>query len=214
VSALWDNRGVSTASQAKLFAALLGDAGTATPAEVAARAGVSAEAAAETLSALAREGLLEPMPGGGYRATRLDSREVAELYPAVLVLEAVAVRDAPPYDDAALDRMREANATLEAATDAEAGARADDLFHQRLTEGCGNPRLLDVVRPLRRALMAYERIYFSTRERRARSAAQHAGIVDALAAGDQTRAAALVRDNFTTALPELTAELDERSRRS
>ena len=202
---------MSSASHAKLFASLLGDAGTATPAEVAGRAGVSPEAAAETLSALAREGLLEPMPGGGYRASRLDSREVQELYPAVLVLEAVAVRDAPPYDAATLERMREANRQLEAAGDATAGAQADDLFHQRLTEGCGNQRLLDVVRPLRQALMAYERVYFSTPERRSRSAAQHAAITDALAAGDQERAAALVRDNFTTALPELTAELDARS---
>ncbi len=203
---------MSSAAHAKLFASLLGDAGTATPSEVAGRAGVTPEAAAETLTALSREGLLEPMPGGGYRASRLDSREVRELYPAVLVLEAVAVRDAPPYDAAAIERLREANATLEAADDAEAGARGDDLFHEKLTENCGNQRLLDVVRPLRSALMAYERIYFSTPERRARSAAQHDAIIDSLAAGDQERAAALVRDNFTTALPEMTAELDARSR--
>ena len=203
---------MSSASHAKLFASLLGDAGTATPAEVAGRAGVTPEAAAETLAALSREGLLEPMPGGGYGASRLDSREVRELYPAVLVLEAVAVRDAPPYDAAAIERLREANATLEAADDAEAGARGDDLFHEKLTENCGNQRLLDVVRPLRNALMAYERIYFSTPERRARSAAQHDAIIDSLASGDQERAAALVRDNFTTALPEMTAELDARSR--
>ena len=203
---------MSGASHARLFASLLGEAGTATPAEVAGRAGVSPEAAAETLTALAREGLLEPMPGGGFRASRLDSREVRELYPAVLVLESVAVRDAPPYDAATLEGMREANAALEVAGDPMAGARADDLFHQRLTEGCGNQRLLDVVRPLRQALLEYERVYFTTPERRSRSVAQHAAIVDALAAGDQQRAAALVRDNFTTALPELTAELDERSR--
>ncbi len=148
---------MSSASHAKLFASLLGDAGTATPAEVAGRAGVTPEAAAETLAALSREGRLEPMPGGGYRASRLDSREVRELYPAVLVLEAVAVRDAPPYDAAAIEGLREANATLEAAADAEAGARGDDLFHEKLTESCGNQRLLDVVRPLRHALMARAR---------------------------------------------------------
>src|SRR6187200_1918201 len=155
-STLGESAVVSTASHARLFASLLGEAGTATPAEVAGRAGVTPEAAAETLSALAREGLLEEMPGGGYRAGRLDSREVRELYPAVLMLESVAVRDAPRYDAATISRMREANATLEAAGNAEEGARGDDRFHQRLTEGCGNQRLLDVVRPLRQALMAYE----------------------------------------------------------
>jgi len=101
----------------RLLGALLGQAGTATPEQVAGRAGVSTEAAAETLAALEREGLLERMPGEAYRATRLDSREVRELYPAVLMLEAIAV-----------------------------------------------------LRPARRALMPYERVYMDTGERRERSA--------------------------------------------
>jgi DNA-binding GntR family transcriptional regulator len=129
------------------------------------------------------------------------AREVRELYPAVLMLEATAVLHAPPYDAAAIARLREANAGLLAALDAEAGARADDLFHERLTENCGNRALLDVVRPMREQLMAYERQYFSTPERRKRSAAQHGAIIDALEAGDHDRASALVRENFTTALP-------------
>lgn len=196
------------AVHARLLAGLLGEAGTATPAEVAGRAGVSADAAAETLAALAREGLVEPMPGGGYRATRLDSRELRELYPAVLMLEAIAVRDAPAYSEAALDEMRAANARLRAARDSDDGSEADDHFHRRMTADCGNDRLLAVVLPVRRALLPYERVYFATAEHRARSAGQHDAIVDALAAGDHAAAAELVRENFTTALPELTAELD------
>ena len=134
--------------------------------------------------------------------SELDAREVEELYPAVLMLEATAILHAPPYDAAAIEGLRDANAQLLAAADAEAGARADDLFHERLTERCGNDDLLAVVRPMREQLMAYERQYFSTAERRERSAAQHGAIVDALEAGDHERAAALVRENFTTALPE------------
>lgn len=130
------------------------------------------------------------------------AREVQELYPAVLMLEATAILHAPPYDAEAIARLRDANRELLAAGDAEAGARADDHFHERLTENCGNKELLDVVRPMREQLMAYERQYFSTAERRERSAAQHGAIVDALEAGDHERAAALVRENFTTALPE------------
>ena len=135
-------------------------------------------------------------------------REVHELYPAVLMLEATAILHAPPYEADAIARLREANATLVAAGDSEAGARADDLFHQRLTENCGNPELLDVVRPMREQLMAYEYQYFSTAERRERSAAQHAAIIDALEAGEHERAAGLIRENFTTALPEPTAAPD------
>ena len=141
----------------------------------------------------------------------LSAREVEELYPAVLMLEASAISHAPPYDAATIARMREANAQLVAAQDADAGARADDLFHHHLVEHCGNQDLLDVVRPMREQLMAYERQYFSTAERRERSATQHGAIIDALEAGDHERASALVRENFTTALPGPNAVPDARA---
>ena len=131
----------------------------------------------------------------------IAAREVEELYPSVLMLEATAILHAPPYDAEAIARLREAIAQLQAAQDAVEGARAVDLFHERMTVNCGNPDLLAVVRPMREQLVAYERQYFSTAERREGSAAQHAAITDALEAGDHERAAALVRENFTTALP-------------
>jgi DNA-binding GntR family transcriptional regulator len=198
------------AAHARLFAGLLGDAGTATPAEVASRTGVSPEAAAETLSALEREGLLERMTPGAYRAARLDSRELRELYPVVLLLEATAIRDAPGMEPAALAELRAANERLRATEDAGEASRADDEFHRRLTAGCGNEQLLAVLDPVRRALLSYERVYMDSAERRARSVAQHDAIVAALERGDQAGAAALVRENFTSALPELTRALDAR----
>jgi DNA-binding GntR family transcriptional regulator len=200
----------SATIHARLFAGLLGDAGTATPEEVARRAGVSAAAAAETLEALERQGLLEPMPGDAYRAARLDSRELRELYPAVLMLEAIAVRDAAPCTPDAIARMREANGKLRDAHDALDGSDADDEFHRALIADCGNPALLDVVAPVRRALLPYERVYFADAERRIRSADQHDAIIDAVEAGDRRHASALVRENFTTALQDLQAELDRR----
>ena len=198
------------AVHARLFGALLGRAGTATPEQVAGRAGVSTEAAAETLAALEREGLLERMPGEAYRAARLDSREVRELYPAVLLLEAIAVRDAPGFPAATLAALRAANARLRAAEEAVEASLADDEFHRALTADCGNERLLAVLLPVRRALLPYERVYMDSAGRRGRSAAQHDAIVEALTGGDQAAAADLVRQNFTSALPELTAELDVR----
>jgi DNA-binding GntR family transcriptional regulator len=139
--------------------------------------------------------------GSDSESEEIAAREVEELYPSVLMLEATAILHAPPYDAGAIARLREANAQLLAARDSVEGARADDLFHARLTENCGNPDLLTVLRPMREQLTAYERQYFSTAERREGSAAQHAAIADALEAGEHERAAALVRENFTTALP-------------
>jgi DNA-binding GntR family transcriptional regulator len=45
-----------------------------------------------------------------------------------------------------------------------------------------------------------------------RSAGQHAAIVDALAAGQRERAAALVEANFRDALPDLLARVDAGAR--
>ena len=150
------------------------------------------------------------MPGGAYRAARLDSREVRELYPVVLLLEATAVRDGPDPGEDTIAALRAANERLKASSDAGAASDADDEFHRALTAGCGNERLLEMLDPVRRALLDYERVYMSTPERRARSAAQHEAIIAALEARDRGRAADLVRDNFTSALPDLTAELDAR----
>jgi DNA-binding GntR family transcriptional regulator len=197
--------------QARLLRGLLGDDGVAGPTEVAERAGVSPEAAGETLSALEREGLLERTPEGAYRAARLDSGELRELYPAVLLLESIGVRDRPPFDAACLDTLRAANERLRASRgDAAEAALADDAFHRALTAGCGNDRLLAVLDPVRRALLRYERIYMLDEQRLARSVAQHDAIIAALDAGDQARAAELVRENYTSGMPELTAELDAR----
>ena len=149
--------------------------------------------------------------GSDPQSERMDEREVEELYPAVLMLEATAVLHTPPYEAAVIARMREANEQLLAARDAPAAARADDRFHEVLTELCGNPELIAVLRPMREQLMAYERRYFSTQERRSRSAAQHARIVDALEAGDHARAGQLIRENFTTALPGPNAGPEGRS---
>jgi len=150
--------------------------------------------------------------GSDPEAERMDEREVEELYPAVLMLEATAVVHTPPYDAAAIARLREANEQVLAARDARTAARADDRFHELLVEPCGNPELIAVLRPMREQLMAYERRYFSTQERRSRSAAQHAQIVDALEAGDHARAGELIRENFTTALPGPNAGPDGRIR--
>jgi DNA-binding GntR family transcriptional regulator len=147
------------------------------------------------------------------RADTLDPAELRELNPSVLILEALAVRESPPFDAEAIAALRVANRRLrDAAGDPTAAALADDDFHRRLTANCGNPRLLEVVDPVRRAMLAYERVYMLSPERLARSVEEHEAIVAALERGDHALAADLVRENFTSGLPELEAELQDPDR--
>jgi DNA-binding GntR family transcriptional regulator len=145
------------------------------------------------------------------KADALDPAELRELNPSVLILEALAVRESPPFGAAAIAKLRAANKRLlDSAGDAKAAALADDEFHRRLTADCGNPRLLEVLAPVRRAMLAYEREYMLSPERLARSVDEHEAIVAALERGDHERAAELVRENFASGMPELEAQLRER----
>ena len=83
-------------------------------------------------------------------ADSLDPAELRELNPSLLILEALAVRESPPLDAGAIAELRAANKRLlDSAGDARAAALADDEFHRRLTADCGNPRLLEVLSPVR-----------------------------------------------------------------
>jgi DNA-binding GntR family transcriptional regulator len=147
------------------------------------------------------------------QADLLDPAELRELIPSLLLLEATAVRESPPFDAETIAGLRSANRRLlDSKGDATAAALADDEFHRRLTAGCGNPRLLEVVDLVRKALLGYERLYMLSPERLARSVDEHEAIVAALEEGDQARAADRVRDNFTSGLPALDAPLKESDR--
>jgi DNA-binding GntR family transcriptional regulator len=142
----------------------------------------------------------------------LEADEFVELQPAALILECAGVEHAPPYDGAALARLRAANARLRAAIgDPSAAAAADDAFHAGLVERCGNPRLLAVLEPLRRRLAPYKRAYLAEPARVTRRVARHDAIIGALERRDHRTAARRVRENQRAALSELLAQLEGRS---
>ena len=134
----------------------------------------------------------------------LDPAELRELIPSLLILEAVAVGKSPPFDAEAIAALRAANRRL---LDAAAAARADDEFHRRLTAGCDDAHLLEVIDLVRKALLEYERLYMLSPERLTGSADAHEAIVAALEAGDHALAAGQVRANYTSGLPNLEARL-------
>jgi DNA-binding GntR family transcriptional regulator len=136
------------------------------------------------------------------QANVFDPAELRELIPSLLILESLAVRDSPPYDAESIADLRAANQRIaDSAGDASAAALADDEFHRRLTADCGNPRLLEVVDLIRKALLEYERNYMLSHDRLERSVTEHEAIVGALEAGDQELAAQRVRENYTSGMP-------------
>jgi len=93
-----------------------------------------------------------------------------------------------------------------------AAASADDEFHRRLTAGCENARLREVLDLVRKALVGYERLYMTSPERVAGSVGEHEAIVAALEMRDHALAADRVRANFTSGLPSLEEQIEDPGR--
>jgi DNA-binding GntR family transcriptional regulator len=156
---------------------------------------------------------IEAFAGYLRQADVLDPGELRELIPSLLMLEGVAVRDSPPFDDEGIAELRAANRRLrDSADDAAAAAQADDEFHRRLTARYANAHVLELIDMVRKALLSYERLYMLSPERLAQSVREHEAIVAALERGDQALAAERVRANYTSGLPALEA-LEERDGR-
>ena len=127
-------------------------------------------------SVLAWAAELAGQSDGASARTSARVSEARRLYPSVVVLESLAVRQSPPFDGAALEALRAANERFRAAAgDPAAAIAADDDFHRALTAGCGNEHLLAALDPVRRALLRYERVYMREPARIERSVAQHEG---------------------------------------
>jgi DNA-binding GntR family transcriptional regulator len=175
--------------------------------ELAGEVGVESSAVREALCFLQRDGFVREA-GGGFAVSALDEIELRETYPVALLLEGLAVRSTPAYPPEALDRLREINADMERdAADPAAAATHDFTFHQELVRQCANEQLLGTLRPLKRRLLRYELAYMSVPRNVGRSIAQHAEILEALAADDREAAAAAVEANFRDAMPRLIEHL-------
>jgi DNA-binding GntR family transcriptional regulator len=134
--------------------------------------------------------------------TALDEVQARELNAVAAILESLAVRLAPPFDGGRRARLRAANARLRAARGPVAAAIADREFHRRLVETCPDDALLATLRPVHEALQTPAARGTGGPQRHA---AEHDRVIDALAAGDNVRAAERLRAHIAARLPALLA---------
>jgi DNA-binding SARP family transcriptional activator/DNA-binding GntR family transcriptional regulator len=192
----------------RLLLGSLGPDDAVEPQAVAMRLGVTTEAAERALETLERDGLVERVEAG-FRSARIAMSEARRLFPAAVVLESVALRRAPCFDEASLELLRSTNRRLrDSQTNPAAAVAADYDFHRHLTARCGNEEILSALRPVKRALLRYERIYMTDADRIERSAEQHDAIIAALERRDHAHAAQLLRWNLTRGLPDLASALE------
>jgi DNA-binding GntR family transcriptional regulator len=160
--------------------------------------GVSRTPVREALLRLQAEGLIEIVPRHGMRVLPLSIADMQEIYDVLTSLEPMAVllvaRRKPSPE--ALAPMEKAVRDMERALradDRDRWAEADERFHWRLLELCGNRRLAGMVMTCwdqaHRARMFTRRL----RPKPVSSTREHRAVLDAIRRGDAAGASEIYR---------------------
>jgi len=173
------------------------------------RLGLSRTPIRESLRRLTSDGLVIFMPNRGYQVVSFSARDVAEIYSCRALLESEAVRLAVLRGLAPGVRARlkglvgDAGRLFAGNTPStelrQSFLRLNHTFHDTIYSACGNATLLRMIeRNL--AIPAGIRSYFHFSDAQlAASQAAHEGILRAVLAGEDERAAALMREHIWTA---------------
>jgi DNA-binding GntR family transcriptional regulator len=160
--------------------------------------------------------------GAGFDVRKgFEEGEARELNAVAGILEALALSLAPAFDEGAVAELRAANARFRrcAAGAGEAGSRADPValavadhdLHRRLSEPCGDERLLATLAPVRRAIYRWHTTVAPDPAAVERAAAEHDAIVDALERADHPTAAQRLREHVAAGLSGLLAATQPRA---
>ncbi|CAB3675203.1 GntR family transcriptional regulator [Achromobacter pestifer] len=162
---------------------------------------------AKTLLQLSADGLIEKRKGHGWQfAPSLENAEaLGESYRFRMAIECAGLLE-PSFrvDKPALARMRAAHEALIQRDDADISATEffglNASFHELLARFSGNRYILQAVQQQNQLRRLEEHAAFYRDARFVNSSSEHLRIIEALEAGDQERAAQLMRHHLTTSL--------------
>ena len=165
--------------------------------------GMSRTPIREALARLAEEGLVTTTPTRRTFVSPVTLAQAREVYPIVVALEALALRQALPHvTPKALAEMRAANARLAAALDACdtcAALDADRALHGAIIAMSGNGELQAMLAALICKVQRIERAFWGAADRR-ESVADHEHLIARMEAGDAAGAQAALARNWERGL--------------
>lgn len=157
--------------------------------EAADRLGMSRTPVREAMVRLRAEGIVEIRPRHGMRVLPVSPDDMREIYEVLTSLEATAAErvasgGAPPRTLATLKAaVRAMDKALEAG-DLMRWAEADQTFHRKLVEACGNTRLIAAVEQLQAQAHRARLLTLWLRPKPVNSNRDHRALVQAIEAGD------------------------------
>ena len=159
---------------------------------LATRFAVSRTPIREALNQLSTSGLVEIRPRRGAIVTPVTTEDLVEMFETMAEMEAVcgrlATRRMTEEERDGLLAAHEACRHAAKTEDADLYYEQNVLFHRAIYTGSHNRFLANEVRQIRRRLQAYRRLQLRVRGRIASSFAEHESIVEAIMAGDESKA--------------------------
>jgi len=167
--------------------------------QLAERFGISRTPVREALRRLEAQGLVAHEPHRGVVVAQLDYDQLGELYAVREVLEGTAARLAARHaSPEEIEILRDLAATHAAMVDdPQALAEANKRFHRQINRACHNRYLNAMLENMRVNLALLSGTTFTLAERRRVVAEEHAGIVEAIAEGDEEKAETLARRHIS-----------------
>jgi DNA-binding GntR family transcriptional regulator len=163
------------------------------------RFGVSATPVREAMQQLAQEGAVEVVPNRGFRVVERGARELAELAEVRALIEVPVLlrlaRIVPAERWAALRPLAEESVRAAATGCRATYAEADRAFHRAVLALAGNEQLVQIAEDLHRRAVPLH----GARADLMADAAEHAALLEALAAGEQDVVRRLATGHFAAA---------------
>lgn len=170
-------------------------------AELAARYGMSKTPIREALLTLGREGLVEFSSFRGGRVRDFTAEDAREIYEVRELLEPFALgRAAPCLGE---DELRSLRSLLEEAKVAAKGgdrrklSKLNRAFHSALVARCGNERVIEILSQMQDQVRVMSLRLWSVQATHLHEADQHEALLEAIEAGEVSRAAGLLREHIS-----------------
>jgi DNA-binding GntR family transcriptional regulator len=165
---------------------------------IAERLGVSVTPVREAMVDLASEGLVTPVRNRGFKVTLLSQADLDEILQLRVLLEVPIVGEVARHEISAADHVSLSAVCAEIEQSAKTGdlagfLEADRRFHGGLLDLFGNGRVTQLASQLRDQMRLYGLSRLVKEERLQESAAEHALILAAVAAGNRESAERLTR---------------------
>ena len=162
--------------------------------------GVSRTPVREAIRMLEQDGLVHMIPRRGAIVAEITREDLEDVLEVRSALEVLAVRKAcANMDQETIDRLRAIClrfADCLEKGEQEAGAQADEEFHELIGFSSGNRRLLDILEQLRERMYRYRLENLKDKATYAGLISQHEEICGALEAGDEERAVRVIREHI------------------